>query len=153
MTAEAAGAASTRPARRRRPARIWLAANHGAIGGGEVMLLQTARALRELGHDVAIVAPSEPGDLVDAARADGFATTALPARDRAGWMRALRRWDATARRGVLWCHGLVPAAATAGHLDRIVHLHQEPRGRAQRALAAAAKVGARAVLVPSEWMA
>ncbi|NLT26480.1 MAG: glycosyltransferase [Microbacteriaceae bacterium] len=34
-----------------------------------------------------------------------------------------------------------------------MHLHQEPRGRAQRALARAARAGALAVLVPSEWMA
>ena len=152
MSAEATGSGD-RALARPRAERLWLAANHGAIGGGEVMLLQTARTLRELGVPVSIVAPAEPTDLVDAARAAGFATTALPARGRAEWMRALRRWDATARRGVLWCHGLVPAAATAGHRDRIVHLHQEPRGRAQRALATAARLGALAVLVPSEWMA
>lgn len=30
--------------------RIWIAANQGEVGGGEVMLQHLATALRELGH-------------------------------------------------------------------------------------------------------
>ena len=35
---------------------VVLAANNGEIGGGEVMLLAVAEALRTLGHDVQVVA-------------------------------------------------------------------------------------------------
>ena len=38
--------------------RFTLAANNGEIGGGEVMLLRTAKVLRQLGHEVTVVAPA-----------------------------------------------------------------------------------------------
>ena len=37
--------------------RIWILANQGEVGGGEVMLHHLATALRELGRDVGVVAP------------------------------------------------------------------------------------------------
>ena len=43
--------------------RIYVAANRGDIGGGEVMLLRLAAALAELGYDVTAVVPSTPSNL------------------------------------------------------------------------------------------
>lgn len=137
--------------RRIPPARVAIAANNGEIGGGEVMLLNIARACEDLGVDVTVVGPSHPSELVDASRRAGHRTVALEARDRRGWMRALRRWDRTQRDGILWCNGLVPALATAAHRDRIIHLHSIV-GPARRALLAIARAGALVTLVPSLWM-
>lgn len=133
------------------PRRVTIATNNGDMGGGEVMLLNIARACAELGVDVTIVGPSQPSELVDSARAAGFETVVLEASGRRAWMRSLRRWDARERRGLLWCNGLVPALATAGHPDRIVHVHSTV-SRARQALVTVARRRARAVLVPSKSM-
>lgn len=130
---------------------VWLAANNGDIGGGEVMLLRTAEAIRELDLPVGVVAPTGPSGVADAARDAGFVTAALAADGRRQWMSALRSWDRT-RTGVLWCHGLVPATATAGRPNRIVHLHQPPQNGAQTLLVPVARRGALVTLVPSRWM-
>jgi len=50
--------------------RFTLAANNGEIGGGEVMLLRTAKVLRQLGHEVTVVAPA----LADGVGAGGAQT-------------------------------------------------------------------------------
>lgn len=131
---------------------IWLATNRGDIGGGEVMLLHVADGLRALGHEVTVVAPTGPRDLTLAAEERGHPVVALDSEDRRSYALALRRWDRT-REGLLWCNGLLPAAATAGRPDRVVHLHQVPTGRLQRAAAALARRRARAVVVPSLFMA
>lgn len=127
---------------------VTVAANHGVFGGGEVMLLRTAEAARELGLDVTVVAPAEPSDVVTAAAAAGFMTVPIPGDGPRGYLRGLRRWDARSRRGLLWCHGLRPAVATSGHRDRIVHLHQTPSTR-QQPLAEVARAGALGTVVPS----
>ncbi|MET3708942.1 glycosyltransferase involved in cell wall biosynthesis [Arthrobacter sp. UYEF6] len=131
---------------------IVLASNNGDIGGGEVMLLNIAQAMTKLGMDVRIVGPREPSELVDAAKSGGFQTIVLDAATRRGYMFALRRWDAAHREGLLWCNGLVPAVATSGHPNRIVHLHQRPHG-AQRPLSTLARQGALVTVVPSHNMA
>lgn len=131
--------------------RVTIAANNGEIGGGEVMLLNIARACEELGIDVTVVGPSHPSDVVDAARRAGHRTVALEARDRREWMRALRRWDRTQREGVLWCNGLVPALATVGRPNRIVHVHSTV-APARRGLLSLARAGALTTLVPSASM-
>lgn len=135
------------------PTSLTLATNNGDIAGGEVMLLALAEAARDLNCAVTVVAPTGPSELLDAARAAGFATVAITATTRPAYARGLRAWDAAERTGLLWCNGLVPALATAGHPDRVVHLHQLPRGRAQRVAALLARVGARRVVVPSRTMA
>lgn len=129
-----------------------LAANNGEIGGGEVMLLAVAEALRTLGHDVQVVAPRGGRDGVgEAARAADFPATDLSS-GRRQYVSELRAWRATNAAGILWCNGLVPAFATAGRDDRIVHLHQEPVG--VNAMAArVARRGAVVTLVPSASMA
>ncbi|WP_294979886.1 glycosyltransferase family 4 protein [uncultured Microbacterium sp.] len=132
--------------------RVWIATNNGAIGGGEVMLMHIAEALRELGRDVTVVAPRHPSDLADAARAKALDVEVLDAHDRVTWMLALRRWDRRHRDGILWCNGLVPAAATAGRRNRIVHLHQYPEGK-KRIVARLARVRALLTVVPSQHFA
>lgn len=130
---------------------VTIATNNGEIGGGEVMLLRIADALRELSIGVTVVAPVSPGALAAAAKDAGHETVVLHARNRVQWMRQLRRWDARQRSGLLWCNGLVPATATWGHRNRIVHLHQHPDG-VHRVLSALSRYGARATLVPSTHM-
>jgi len=130
---------------------VTIATNNGDIGGGEVMLLAIAHALEQLDVETTVVGPSEPPGLVRAAQSAGHRTVTLNAGDRPSWLRALRRWDRQERRGVLWCNGLVPATATAGRADRIVHLHQRPTG-AQRLLEPVARRGALTTLVPSHSM-
>lgn len=129
-----------------------IAANHGIMGGGEVMLLALATAARELGRDVTVVAPAEPSDVLTRARELGLTTVAIPGRGTAQYLVNLRRWDRTERRGVLWCNGLRPALATAGHPDRVVHLHQEPLGKLAAA-AWVARLGALGTVVPSQSLA
>lgn len=134
------------------PKHVAIATNNGDIGGGEVMLLSLAQRLSSLGISVRIVGPSQPGNFIAAARAQGADVIELTADSRLAWMRALRRWRRTHSTGILWCNGLVPAAATAGLRNRIVHLHQLPRGAAQRLLASVAGRDALATIVPSAWM-
>jgi glycosyltransferase involved in cell wall biosynthesis len=129
-----------------------IVSNQGALGGGEVMLLNLAAAARELDRDVTVVGPADPGELLAMAEQKGFRTVAVHGRGKAGYLANLRRWDAAERRGLLWCNGLRPALATAGHPDRVVHLHQEPTGP-QQALAAIARAGALDTIVPSSSMA
>ncbi len=128
-----------------------IAANRGELGGGEVMLLQIADGARSLGLTVTVVAPESPGETVAAARAAGLATLAIPGADRRGYLRHLRAWDRRHRQGLLWCNGLAPALATAGHRDRVVHLHQEPAGPLVAANRVA-RAGCRATVVPSVSM-
>lgn len=142
-----AGKAGTRAARE-----IVIAGNNGDIGGGEVMQLAIARAMRELGHPVRVAGPAEPSGLVDAARAEGFPVTAIRGRGRAGYMLGLRRWVRRSRPALLWANGLVPAAATSGLPRRVAHLHwwaDGPNG----ALARIALRGTLAAYVPSRAMA
>lgn len=129
-----------------------LCANQGSVGGGEVMLFAIAQAARSLGHEATVIAPEQPGEVAREAAALGFSTVALPGDSTAGYLRHLRRWDARERNGILWCNGLRPAVATAGHRRRIVHLHQEPHG-VQHILMSIARTGSMATLVPSEFMA
>lgn len=133
-------------------ARIAIATNNGDMGGGEVMLLNIAEALRFSGIAVTVVGPREPGGLVEAAEERGFSTTVLPASGRAAYMVQLALWRLRNLRVPLWCNGLVPSAATAGLGPRLVHLHIIPEG-ANALAARVARLGARRVLVPSRFMA
>ena len=134
------------------PSTVTIATNNGDIGGGEVMLIRIAQALERLQVGVTVVAPSGPDELARTAAALGLRTVRLPATTRREWMQVLRRWDGSERRGLLWCNGLVPAVATMGHADRIVHLHQQPGRLPRRLLASAARRGVLDTLVPSEAM-
>jgi glycosyltransferase involved in cell wall biosynthesis len=131
---------------------VVLAANNGEIGGGEVMLLALADALRQLGRQVHVVAPRGGREgVAEVARAAGHPVTNLSA-GRRRYIGELRAWRATHAEGVLWCNGLVPAFATAGLGHRIVHLHQEPVG-VNAVAAKVARRGALTTLVPSASMA
>lgn len=129
-----------------------IATNNGDVGGGEVMLLNIAEALRSLGIDVLVLGPSSPDDLVRLAEERGFRTMMVRARNRREYIASLWRWRLRNRRVPLWCNGLVPSFATAGIGPRLVHLHILPVG--VNALAARiARLGAWRTLVPSAFMA
>lgn len=134
------------------PAPLAIASGHGDVGGGEVMLLAIAEALRAAGAGVTVIGPSEPGALVALAAGRGLDVEALPAAGRRAYLLALARWRVGHRDVPLWCNGLAPALATAGMGPRIVHLHQLPGSRHRVALTVARR-GASAVLAPSEHVA
>ncbi len=134
------------------PPAVVFASNTGDFGGGEVMLLAFARAAREAGYAVTVVAPAEPATTADYAEAAGFATVRIPGASRPAYIRGLRRWDRGRGEALLWCNGLVPSFATAGHHRRIVEVHQLPVG-SQRHAFRVARAGAKAVIVPSPFMA
>lgn len=116
------------------------------------MLLGIATALRSMGVDVSVLAPTSPGELLAQASLGGFDVVPLEASSRPGYMWALASWRLRNRRVPLWCNGLVPTLATAGLGPRIAHLHILPTGL--NALAARiGRLGARTVLVPSRFMA
>ena len=131
---------------------LYLATNNGDIGGGEVMLLNIARAARGLGYQVVIIGPANPPDLIEAAADEGFTRIVLPAKTRMQYMVQLRLWHRAHRDTLLWCNGLVPAAATGGRAGRIVHLHQLPTGTNAK-LVPFARKKALQTLVPSEYVA
>lgn len=134
--------------------RIWILANQGEVGGGEVMLHHLATALRDLGRDVGVVAPAHPAETADRLAADGFDVVRLGGPGRLGYLRALRAWDrGRGKDDVAWCNGLLPATALAGRPRRIVHLHQVPEKPVLRVFSALARPGALAVLVPSRFAA
>ena len=146
----AAPARSTAPGRR-----VLLVAGHGERGGGEVMLLACADAVAASGCRPLVVAPASPGDLATAASELGHDVRTFPASPSAPWWRTALALRTTVRsalhedgEGLVWCHGLRPAAATFGMRGRIVHIHRAPaRGHLPFLMVAA--LGARRVLVPS----
>jgi glycosyltransferase involved in cell wall biosynthesis len=134
---------------------IAIAANRGDVGGGEIMLVNLALAMCDLGHEVTVLVPEQPDELARLAESNGLTVTRLAGRGRAGYARALRRWHGDQRRvgrALLWCNGLLPAAATALRPDRVVHLHQLPTGSTRRVFSALALRRAIGVVVPSEHM-
>ncbi|WP_123825254.1 glycosyltransferase family 4 protein [Kocuria soli] len=131
---------------------VHLAANHGALGGGEVMLIRTAQILRDLGQDPHVVCPAAPADLADRAREAGFPVTTLGGAGTVSYLWALRCWATRHRNDLTWCHGLRPSLALAGQDRRFVHLHQIPRG-SHRILTRVARWRASRTLVPSETAA
>lgn len=135
-----------------RQEKLFIAANNGDIGGGEVMLFAIAEAARELGKRAVIAAPSSPDPVLFEARKRGFETIELSSRSRLNYMVELRKWwRKTGANSLLWCNGLLPAVATGGLRHRIVHLHQVPSGRLKFILPFA-RFGASVILVPSTHM-
>lgn len=130
---------------------FYIASNNGEIGGGEVMLLHIARAARSLGHNITVIGPAQPAELIEAAQDEGFSTITIPATNRKAYVVGLRAWRVRNKQKLLWCNGLIPSFATAGLGQRIVHLHQLPFGLQKLAMKIAVK-GAHATLVPSSFM-
>lgn len=131
---------------------VYIASNNAEIGGGEMMLLAIAEGLGSGGFDVTILGPERPDGVLDAAAKRGLATVTVPGADRVSYMRSLREWRKNNRGGLLWCNGLVPATATAGTRNRVVHLHQLPT-LLQRPAVLAARLGSLATVVPSDFVA
>lgn len=114
------------------------------------MLLEIAEAATSLGHEVHVVGPDAEDGVLAAAAQRGLEVTALSP-ERRDYMHQLREWDRR-RDGVLWCNGLVPAVATTGRGNRIVHLHQAT-SRSHVAAGRTAALRSLALLVPSRSMA
>lgn len=132
--------------------KVALLSNQGLVGGGEVMLLAVADALRSLGHAPLVVGPSHHPDVLIRAHRAGHAVAGIRTRGRAHYLVALRRWARRSDAPLLWANGMLPATATSGMPRRIVHLHQVPSPRLQP-LVPAALHRATAVIVPSQWVA
>lgn len=97
---------------------LYIATNNGDMGGGEVMLLNIARAARSLGYRVTVIGPAHPPQLVEAAADEGFARVVLPARTRSQYMMQLRAGTPPIRKyccGVMgWCPLPLPAGVRTG---------------------------------------
>lgn len=129
-----------------------LISNNGTIGGGEIMLIAMAQALRKLGGDVRLVVPESPTGAKDLAIEHEFPVVRIPAQDRRSYLRNLATSRGRLTGDLWWCNGLVPAVALAGaHHRRIVTLHQEPT-LLQRRLWQFARRGVERVYVPSASM-
>ena len=89
---------------------LYIATNNGDMGGGEVMLLNIARAARSLGYRVTVIGPAHPPQLVEAAADEGFARVVLPARTRSQYMMQLRAWHSAHKKVLL----LLPAGVRTG---------------------------------------
>lgn len=127
-------------------------ANNGALGGGEVMLLNMARAARNLGLTVQVVGPTEPTELRKACGQAALAYVAIPGGSRRAYLLNLARRRCSLGSGLLWCNGLVPALAMAmAPQQRVIHLHQMPTGP-QRLAERLASAGSLATIVPSHFM-
>lgn len=130
--------------------RLYLATNNGDISGGEVMLFAIARAAREEGWEVSVIAPRTPDEVCRRADAEGYDVVRLAADSRPAYMLQLARWAARHRDAWIWCNGLVPSFALIGHRRRITHLHQVPTG-ANRIFGAALRIGGSVSLIPSYY--
>jgi glycosyltransferase involved in cell wall biosynthesis len=127
-------------------------ANHGSVGGGEVMLLEMAAAASSVGT-VAVVGPEKPDDLWRLSGERELPYYAVPGTSRSSYMTSLRRYVQRVRPGLSWCNGGTPALATIGlRLPRVIHLHQVPP-RSQRLAIALARVRVAATVVPSSVVA
>lgn len=111
----------------------------GELAGGQVVALQLAIAARETGHDVVFVSPT-PGEVIDRANAEGFATELVDVR-RTTRLRGATRLALVLRRrevDVLHTHVHVAAnvlgrlAARAAQVAVISHLHIENHFRPSR---------------------
>lgn len=132
--------------------RIDLLSNHGAMGGGEVMLLHLAAAARSLGHTVTVVGPID-SELEHRARAEDLDVIGVTSGSKAVLVAAYAAHCVRSRADLLWCNGPVPAlGATFTRRPFVVHLHQEPAAQ-QRRLLSLARRRAVATFVPSRSMA
>lgn len=132
--------------------RIEFLSNHGAMGGGEVMLFQLAEAAVVGGHDVSVVGPRD-SEVASHARTSGVTFLGVDGSDRRALSVQYARHSRRSNADLLWCNGPVPSVATAfARAPRLVHLHQLPT-RTQAAMLRIPRHGALATLVPSRWMA
>ena len=132
--------------------RIEFLSNHGAVGGGEVMLLQLAEAARQNSHEIAIVGPRD-SEVAYRAESMGVPFIGVDGRDRMSLSTRYASHARSSNADLLWCNGPVPSvAATLSRVPRIVHLHQRP-SRSQAATLAIPRRRALVTLVPSCSMA
>jgi serine/threonine protein kinase len=130
--------------------RVVLVANQGQLGGGEVMLLRLAAALKGLNQNPLVLAPNYPSEVASLAETQ-FDTLRVRGRTRVSYathLQSFRRW----RTSRFWCNGLLPALALSGTRQRVIHLHQLPQGRSQAQALRIARRGNPHVVVPSAAM-
>lgn len=133
-------------------AAIDIIANNGTVGGGEVMMVALAEAVRAADVTVRVVAPAGPGDAAQLAEEHGLDVLRIRSHDRPSYLENLARSRTRLDSELWWCNGLVPALATAGSRHRrVVHLHQAPN-LVQRRVWQVARRGVEAVFVPSRSM-
>ena len=132
--------------------RIEFLSNHGAMGGGEVMLFQLAEAGRENGHEIAVIGPRD-SEVTRHAQAMGIPFIGVDGTDRKSLVARYSSHASSSEADLLWCNGPVPSVATAlSRVPRIVHLHQLP-SRSQSLMLKIPRRRAVATLVPSRSMA
>jgi glycosyltransferase involved in cell wall biosynthesis len=132
--------------------KIEFLSNHGAMGGGEVMLFQLAEAGVENGHEVAVVGPRD-SEVSLHAQAMGIPFIGVDGTDRKSLLARYSSHASSSEADLLWCNGPVPSVATAlSRVPRIVHLHQLP-SRSQSLMLKVPRRRALATLVPSRSMA
>lgn len=132
--------------------RIEFLSNHGAMGGGEVMLFQLAQAACENNHDIAVVGPQD-SEVSREAHLRGVPFIGVNGADRKSLMTRYAAHARTSDADLLWCNGPVPSMATAlARVPCVVHLHQLP-SRSQAAMLSIPRHRALATLVPSRSMA
>lgn len=127
-------------------------ANHGAVAGGEQMLLRMAAAARDEGLEVLVAGPPTPVGLSGSAAELGLRF--LPTRGGSqaarylNTRRTLRRLD----NELIWCNGPFPGLSALGSgVPWTLHLHQEP-SRLQAPLVRLMRNGAVSTVVPSHSM-
>jgi len=135
------------------PGSIAFAANHGAVAGGEQMLLTMAEATRDQGVATLVVGPPAPPDLASAVsrlqlRFEESRAGSQAARYR-DTRRTLRRLDCD----LVWCNGPFPGLAALGmRAPWVLHLHQPP-SRLQAPPVRWMRAAALSTIAPSHSMA
>ena len=127
-------------------------ANHGPMGGGEVMLLQLAVAARELGEQVTVVGPAN-SEVESGSAALDLNFRGVAGGSRPQLMGQYAKYAQRTSADLLWCNGPVPALAVSfAAVPLFVHLHQVP-SRQQGRLLSIVRRRAIVTLVPSDYMA
>lgn len=132
---------------------VTIISNNGEVGGGEVMMVALARAIRTLGLDVQVAVPAEPDSAARLVGDAGFDVIVVPGSDRRTYLSGIAHAKGRFGGDLWWCNGLVPALATAGSRHRrVLQLHQLPVGL-HRGAWAVARRGVERTFVPSRAMA
>lgn len=106
--------------------RIEFLSNHGAMGGGEVMLFLLAEAARENQHEVAVVGPRD-SEVEHRSQELGIPFIGIDGTDRKSLTNRYASHARNSGADLLWCNGPVPSVATTlSRVPRVVHLHQLP---------------------------
>lgn len=102
-------------------------ANHGSLGGGEIMVLRMAEVAAQNGIRTVVVGPSAPAELMEATLAKGLSFREAGSGSRLGRVMSTAEAIAALHVDLVWSAGLWPAlAAFMARSRQVIHLHQEP---------------------------